>query len=198
MPLSDSEIDRYARQILLRRVGGRGQERLLGAWVEVRGSSPALIDAVAILAASGVRTAPGGQAPDGRAAAFPAPPSPDPMRSADGMPVLLGESGARFAGPGCWICVGSRSGAPALVWKGPSGCESCFGASCAGLEAATTFDEPWTLVVGAAVALAAHRLILGLEDEMGGRTWTPTVELEPLRCVRCPRCAVDAPEAAGG
>lgn len=51
--LSEEQIQRYSRQILLKELGGRGQQRLLSTPIEVEGSSPALDVAVAFLAASG-------------------------------------------------------------------------------------------------------------------------------------------------
>ncbi|MDX2011329.1 MAG: ThiF family adenylyltransferase [Myxococcaceae bacterium] len=53
MALSDPQVQRYSRQILLKEVGGRGQLRLLGAPFEVAGRGPELDVAVAYLAASG-------------------------------------------------------------------------------------------------------------------------------------------------
>src|SRR5262249_19963871 len=52
--LSDSQIDRYARQIVLPEIGGRGQERLLGARVAIRGSGDAALIAASYLAGAGV------------------------------------------------------------------------------------------------------------------------------------------------
>ena len=53
MALSENQIVRYGRQILLRDVGGRGQERLLASPVRVIGSGPEIDDAVAYLVAGG-------------------------------------------------------------------------------------------------------------------------------------------------
>jgi len=39
--LTDAQIERYGRQIILPEVGGRGQERLLAARVAVAGAGPA-------------------------------------------------------------------------------------------------------------------------------------------------------------
>ncbi|MBL8918741.1 MAG: ThiF family adenylyltransferase [Myxococcaceae bacterium] len=51
--LTEDQIQRYSRQILLKEVGGRGQQRLSAACVEVVGASRVLDVAVAYLAASG-------------------------------------------------------------------------------------------------------------------------------------------------
>jgi molybdopterin-synthase adenylyltransferase len=53
MALREDQIQRYSRQIVLKEVGGRGQERLLAAVVWVEGESLALDVAVAALGASG-------------------------------------------------------------------------------------------------------------------------------------------------
>jgi len=52
--LSDSQIDRYSRQILLPGFGGMGQERLLAARVAVVGSGPIAGIATTYLAAAGI------------------------------------------------------------------------------------------------------------------------------------------------
>ena len=38
MSLSDQQLDRYARHIVLKEIGGEGQKRLLGAHVVVIGA----------------------------------------------------------------------------------------------------------------------------------------------------------------
>jgi hypothetical protein len=52
--LTDSQIERYSRQIVLPEVGGRGQERLLAGSIAIRGASSAAIFCAAHLAAAGV------------------------------------------------------------------------------------------------------------------------------------------------
>jgi len=52
--LSDAQIERWSRQILLPEVGGRGQLRLLGARVGVVGDHPATAPAVDLLRRAGV------------------------------------------------------------------------------------------------------------------------------------------------
>jgi hypothetical protein len=52
--LSDDQVERYSRQILLPEVGGRGQERLLAARVTVTGDGPVAAHAATLLAAGGM------------------------------------------------------------------------------------------------------------------------------------------------
>ena len=54
--LTDAQIERYGRQIILPEVGGRGQERLLAARVAVAGAGPAASAAVTLLGRAGVGT----------------------------------------------------------------------------------------------------------------------------------------------
>src|SRR5262249_48767329 len=55
MALTEAQVVRYSRQILLAPVGGVGQERLLAAGVHVQGHGQALATAAAYLAAGGTR-----------------------------------------------------------------------------------------------------------------------------------------------
>ena len=54
--LSDEQIERYSRQIILPQVGGKGQEKLLRARVFVKASSPLLTSILHYLAAAGIGT----------------------------------------------------------------------------------------------------------------------------------------------
>jgi len=54
MPLSDEQVDRYSRQIILPEVGGAGQERLLAAKVHLLGTGAIAAWAVRYLVAAGV------------------------------------------------------------------------------------------------------------------------------------------------
>jgi len=54
--LSDEQIERYSRQIILPQVGGKGQEKLLHARVLVQANGPLHTAAVHYLAATGVGT----------------------------------------------------------------------------------------------------------------------------------------------
>ena len=52
--LTDAQVERYSRQIVLPEVGGRGQERLLAARVAIVGFGPAAVAAVTLLGRAGV------------------------------------------------------------------------------------------------------------------------------------------------
>ena len=54
--LTDAQIERYSRQIILPQVGGKGQEKLLRARVLVNGNTPVQTSALFYLAAAGVGT----------------------------------------------------------------------------------------------------------------------------------------------
>lgn len=54
MALTDTQVRRYARHVLLREVGGRGQERLLAASVRLLGDGRAAEEAALYLAAAGI------------------------------------------------------------------------------------------------------------------------------------------------
>jgi len=54
--LSEAQIERYGRQIILPEVGGRGQERLLAARVALAGAGAAAVAAATLLGRAGVGT----------------------------------------------------------------------------------------------------------------------------------------------
>lgn len=56
MTLTDEQLDRYARHIVLKEIGGKGQSRLLGARVAVIGAGGIGAPAIQYLAAAGVGT----------------------------------------------------------------------------------------------------------------------------------------------
>jgi molybdopterin-synthase adenylyltransferase len=56
LPLSDAQLDRYARHIVLKEIGGEGQRRLLAASVTVIGAGGIGSPAIQYLAAAGIGT----------------------------------------------------------------------------------------------------------------------------------------------
>ncbi|MHB8380825.1 MAG: hypothetical protein ACYDC3_00590 [Candidatus Binataceae bacterium] len=54
MPLTDAQIDRYSRQIIVPRIGGRAQERILAARIVIAAEDRDLEPALAYLAGAGV------------------------------------------------------------------------------------------------------------------------------------------------
>jgi adenylyltransferase/sulfurtransferase len=54
MTLTDAQVERYSRQIILPAVGGRGQARLLAARVALAGTGPVAAAAATLLARAGV------------------------------------------------------------------------------------------------------------------------------------------------
>jgi hypothetical protein len=68
MMLSDAQIERWSRQILLPDVGGRGQLRLLAARVGVAGCGPVADAAVDLLQRAGIPVVAGSVPPDAEVA----------------------------------------------------------------------------------------------------------------------------------
>lgn len=54
MPLTDAQLDRYARHLILKEIGGAGQARLLGAHIAIVGAGGIGSPAIQYLAAAGV------------------------------------------------------------------------------------------------------------------------------------------------
>ncbi len=201
MALSEEQVRRYSRQILLSEVGGRGQERLLSSGAELTGAGPALATAAAYLAAAGcsVRCADralmagergflftsedvGRSGADALRAAA-ADMNPDAVSGAGAG--CVGEMPASFSGPGPWVAMGGRGDCGELVYRSPSGCAQCFAENLAGLSSP---PAPASALLGALAAAAFQRICLGLSEHLGrlGVDESGTVlELEPRRCRQC-------------
>jgi hypothetical protein len=155
--LSEAQIERYARHILLREVGGVGQERLLASEVRIDGLSPAGIWAALYLALAGVgrlvladpRPVPAsglppllpvgvaGEARDASMSAALAAYNPD-VRVEVARPGAAGEGGAILKPAGASLCLVARaSGEASFVgWTDAPPCPRCVPAGDATPEAA--------------------------------------------------------------
>jgi hypothetical protein len=200
MPLSEDQVLRYSRQILLPEVGGQGQEKLLASGLQLVGAGPAQAIAAAYLAAAGssVRCPPGavtsGEAgflfaaedvgrsrADALDAAL-AEMNPDALAGVgEG---CLGEVPASFSGPGPWIAIGRRGDFNEVLYRAPSGCAQCFAESLSALSKPPAADAPF---LGAMAALVFQRLCLQLSDALGRLTIDDggAVLEEPMRCPKC-------------
>jgi hypothetical protein len=115
--LSDAQIERWSRQILLPDVGGRGQLRLLAARVGLVGSGPVADAAVDLLRRAGI-TAVGGSVPLDVEVAVDLGGDDGPARVAPGTPLVRGRAAV---GAGCVLTlVGRPCPLCAPTWSPPS------------------------------------------------------------------------------
>jgi hypothetical protein len=193
MSLSEEEIVRYSRQILLREVGGEGQEKLLATGVKVLGRGTAVSVAMAYLAASGVQvesperslSAPerGFLGAEGRSlrtglASF---------ASSGRAPTGRGQLSAlpeRCAGLGPWVAIGETHGEAAIAFRAEEGCEACFRATVACWRPPSAGISAG-LVAGAVAALAMQRLLLGISPLLGAVRLSADGAVGPLEMDRC-------------
>lgn len=203
MALSEEQIQRYSRQILLREVGGRGQEALLGARVHADVAGAAGLTAAAYLAAAGSPLAASPRALEAGAAGFlvdaadvGAPAStvlaralpdfnPDALGEGHGA-ARLAELPARFEGSGPWVALGTSGEQGALLYRAPAACAACFDAAAATLGPAPA-GAPGVML-GALGALVLQRLVLGQGPEAGLLLLSDAGALSPGTPPRCVRC----------
>lgn len=178
MPLSEEQIVRFSRQILLTEVGGAGQLKLLGSGARVAGRGPAPWTAAAYVAAGGSPVDPNG--------ALPA--RVDELGFwADGP--TGGTLITSIVGPGAAV---PSTGAVAIiaeehvVFGGAGTCRACLDRSRA--DSAKRPRPEDADLLGAVAALAHQRFALGSSDAGVLRiTADGGLAREPL--ARCPRCA---------
>jgi hypothetical protein len=195
MTLTDDQVIRYSRQLLLPGVGGREQGALLEVEVSLEGSGAALADAAAYLVAAGCAVRPAEQ--QARAPGFlwnPAAGSspdaapelnPDAVSQPRTTRACFGEGRFRYDGIGPRVAVGGTSEEGIVVFQAADGCTACF--QCSAPESSKLAGPlaTWTGTFGALVLL---RLLMGQETG-GGRL---RVSLAPGRrepLTLCPRCA---------
>lgn len=204
MALGEEQILRYSRQILLREVGGRGQERLLAGGVRLRASGVAGLTAAAYLAAGGTSVeaestllAPGAEGFLVGADEVGAPASEVlgralPEVNPDVLPPRgegrLAELPATWEGEGPWVALGGDGRRGVVIFRGPGGCARCFEATVAGLEPPP--KGALGVGLGALGALILQRLLLGLGPELGGSGWEEPGMLAELPVRQCRDCAM--------
>src|SRR5690606_10662033 len=190
--LTEPEIQRYSRQILLHEVGGVGQLRLLSQAFALRGTGPALIACAAYVEGAGCPLILPDRAlePDEVGYLFsreqvgqPLPSLSGAVAAAEGAeaPGELGQVPASFTSQGPRVALGARGGRAALAWAAAGGCPACFGAAVGQLTAPGREADP--VVLGSLGALVAVRLVLGEERSVGAMVLGPRGserwELEP-------------------
>lgn len=211
MALREDQILRYSRQILLREVGGRGQESLLAGPARVDATGASGMTAAAYLAGGGTPVvgtgaltlgpwAPGFLVPAddvGRPAAEAlagAVPELNPDAAGAGRGGgLVAELPSGWSGEAPWVALGGDGMRAAVVFRGPEGCVWCFGETVRHL--AQPPDGALGVALGALGALVFQRLRLGLGPALGGRWLVAPGVVEALEVRKCARCA-GSPEPA--
>jgi proteasome lid subunit RPN8/RPN11 len=215
MALREDQILRYSRQILLKDVGGRGQEALLAGGAHLEASGASGLTAAAYLAAGGtaavaavaVPLAPGAAGflvsagEVGRPASEVLEPAlrelnPDALPPR-GSGMLAELPVAEWSGEGPWVALGGEGARAVVAFRSTKGCADCFRATVATLGAPP--QGALGMGLGALGALAFQRLLLNLGPELGACAWSLPEGLTPLEPRRCSRCelARTAPELPG-
>ncbi|WP_426752473.1 ThiF family adenylyltransferase [Myxococcus sp. Y35] len=205
MALREDQIVRYSRQILLREVGGRGQEALLSGPARVDGIGVSGLTAAAYLAGGGTPVAGAGSLTLG-------PWAPGFLMGASdvGLPVtealarevpalnpdaappgpgggLVAELPAAWSGEAPWVALGGDGMRAAVVFRSAEGCVWCFGETVRHLGSPP--DGALGVALGALGALVFQRLRLGMGPSLGGRWLVAPGVVEALELRRCSRCA---------
>ncbi len=180
--LSEAQIVRYSRQILLHAVGGVGQKRLLSVGAAATGEGSAQAVALAYLASGGtpvsVADRPAARdevgfllsADDVGKPVGPAVRSALDDMNPDAMarPAAfgcIGEVPAAFSGPAPWVALGWDGESGVVVYRGEDGCSDCFVRAAS--ELTNGSHMPQSVMLGALAALAYQRLVLGLSASLG-------------------------------
>lgn len=153
MTLSEAQIQRYSRQILLREVGGVGQVRLLSSPMAIDGAGPAFDTAASYLAAGGAPVRLRGAWLEGF----------DPeVDRASPLAVTLGETDELSAHQ---VAVGTSRGETVVLFRAADGCRACFAQACAELAPAPL--GAGSTVAGTFAALVCQKLVLGQLSGVG-------------------------------
>jgi molybdopterin-synthase adenylyltransferase len=200
--LREDQILRYSRQILLKDVGGRGQESLLGGGARLGGTGPAGLTAAAYLAAGGTSVMASEAPLEPASVGFlvsaeevrrPASevlgrvlPEVNPDAASPRPGGRIAELPAAWNGEAPWVALGGDGTRGAVLCRGSQGCVWCFG------ENIRTLGAPPSGVLGVALgalgALVFQRLLLGMGPELGGRWLVAPGRLTDMELRRCARC----------
>lgn len=191
MALAEEAIVRYSRQILLREVGGVGQEKLLSARVRLLGTGASLSTAAMLLEAGGT---PVERGPAPGCDETPVQPEGNPKGEVEGAAsprtreedaIWLGEVPGCFPDAERMVVLGESEGSAVVLVRMPPGCADCFASALARLGPGPA--DCRSVRLGALAALAVQRMVLGLGKpffrvalEPSG--WTVSV---PAICPRC-------------
>jgi molybdopterin-synthase adenylyltransferase len=202
MALREDQILRYSRQILLREVGGRGQEKLLAGGVRLVAMGPAGLTAAAYVVAGGTAVeagieplTPGAEGFLVQAGEVGRPASEVlervlPDVNADALPPRgtgrLAELPAKWDGEGPWVALGGDGTRGAVVFRGAGGCARCFEATTATLGAPPS--GALGVGLGALGALVLQRLLLGLGPSLGACGWEAPGVMSDLAVRCCGQC----------
>ncbi|HEY1416906.1 MAG TPA: Mov34/MPN/PAD-1 family protein, partial [Myxococcaceae bacterium] len=182
--LTESQIQRYARQLLLRDVGERGQEALGAVLVEL-----ALPDEVAAAAAAYLRA--GGTEVHGPAMSG-SPWAPTPPLLESSPPRRLDVVAAPAVPEKSGVIVGSDAGRVVLWSLGETGCRACL------LDGARGLAPPVVgagVQLGSLIALLVQRRALGLAAPIEGLEVSSGGETSTLAPRPCPHRPPVVPEA---
>lgn len=205
MALKEKQLRRYARQILLSQVGGRGQQALLEHGAAVLGSGSAQAVAAAYVAAAGspvrgppsrtVEAAEVGFLFDAGDVKSPAGAplesalkalNPDAAKKPQEVG-LLAEMPAQLSAPPPWVLMGWSGGRGGLIYRTGEGCAACF------LNTALLIQRgeaaPASVALGALGALVFQRCVLGLSAPLGGLWLSGEGELSAMAVQPCPEHA---------
>jgi len=186
--LTDAQIERYSRQIVLPEVGGRGQERLLAARVVLAGEGPVARAAADLLVRAGIGAVVADDAPA---------PTPDVIVDLSGDLRRTHALGRRAQAAGrpfvAGLLGGTRLTVATLVGRP---CITCFSPEDAGAAGGGPLAAPATLALAALTATEVLRLLVlptadgratALDLATGAATAT---KLTPTRgCALCGGCA---------
>jgi len=184
--LSEPQIQRYARQLLLRDVGERGQEALGAVRVELALGGEAARAAAAYLRAGGTDVDLDGE----ETAAWAR--TPPLLGAAPGRPLRV--TAAPTAPDGGGVVVGTRAGAHVLWSIAEGGCGACLRLSAAALGPPEKGGRA-SVQVGSLVALLVQRRALALASAMEGAEVSESGILSTLAAPACVHRPPAVPEA---